>query len=502
MRLTSTRALALLVAAAACVPTSARADQVDKKLDAAMPGVVAQLKKKGYKNVGTLRFSVKQPGKQATYATVMSGSLATRVENMLVIHGGPKSDYLNVIRDASKTARDGKVGAWPTAVAERRKLFNLDYPLAWVSPKVKADAFLTGQAELSKDMRTTTVKLQVIDRKTAAISDLATVKAETGVQVLRDLGISYELGARSRSRMIAKRSTSRDINRLTMNLIGGKKRSDDEGGSGSSDDGGSGGATGGDPDPSDGKTGDEVKPTNLGEVTVEMELDGKKVEFTPNSAEGDNAKLKIESPKPGQAIAFRLRNNSEKRRAVVIHLNGVNLINQQPNEPESCGKFILEPKGQPKSSTLVKGFVMVEGGEGEDKPGAIHIVPFKVLTGEEAKTRRDALGPKSGRIDVFVFEEGEGAGSSDMQVSLRGLPRRQEQKARQSRDSYRLALARSAGKKIEVRGKGATARELIVDDTEKKVEVKGGIAVVKFNVNPQPIGQVFVRVVPAEANPD
>src|SRR5262249_59889207 len=103
---------ALLLAALLGTAAPARADLLDLKLNDAMPDVVAQLKKKGYKNVGTLRFQVKRAGKPASYGLPLSGSLATRVENLLVIHGGPKEkEALGVINDASKVARAKKVGA-------------------------------------------------------------------------------------------------------------------------------------------------------------------------------------------------------------------------------------------------------------------------------------------------------------------------------------------------------------------------------------------------------
>src|SRR5262245_33499653 len=207
--------LLLAVLLGASSPGRARADQLDLKLNDAMPDVVAQLKKKGYKNVGTLRFQVKQAGKEAGYGTALSGSLATRVENLLVIHGGPKEkDALGVIHDASKVARAKKVGAWPTVAAERRKLFTHDYPLAWGKTSVKPDAFLTGQVELSKDMRTTTLKLQAFDKKGDKITVLKTLTVDTDSQVVRDLGYTFALSSKTRGTLIARRSSTREVDRF------------------------------------------------------------------------------------------------------------------------------------------------------------------------------------------------------------------------------------------------------------------------------------------------
>ncbi|MGL4554673.1 MAG: hypothetical protein ACRC33_26200, partial [Gemmataceae bacterium] len=161
------RGTALLLAALAGVaaPAAARADKLDARLHQEAPKVVQKLLDKKYHNVGVLRFQVEAPGIKPGYTTPLSGNLVERVETGLILHaerdGKPA---LGVTRDSGAAAQKQKVGAWTTSLAERKKLFDATYPLAWGKSAVKVDAFVTGRVKLSKDMKQTTVTLLVVDK--------------------------------------------------------------------------------------------------------------------------------------------------------------------------------------------------------------------------------------------------------------------------------------------------------------------------------------------------
>src|SRR5438105_2439368 len=140
---------AIVVAAlalASLVPGSARANRLDRKLNEEMPHIIQSLRDRGCKNVAVLRFQVQKGKRPAHFDNApLNGSLAQRVENMLIIHGGPReSDALGVIHDAGAVAAKKKIGDWFSSTAQRKKLFELRYPLAWGKKTVQADAFLTG----------------------------------------------------------------------------------------------------------------------------------------------------------------------------------------------------------------------------------------------------------------------------------------------------------------------------------------------------------------------
>jgi hypothetical protein len=462
---------ALLLAAllGASSPGRARADQLDLKLNDAMPDVVDQLKKKGYKNVGTLRFQVKQAGKAANYAPPLSGSLATRVENLLVIHGGPEEkDALGVIHDASKVARAKKVGAWPTDAAERRKLFTLNYPLAWGKNSVKADAFLTGQVELSKDMRTTTLRLQAFDKKGGKITALKTLTVDTDSQVVRDLGYSFALSSKTRGTLIARRSGTREVDRFILRQVvdpGTEKKEENANDT-------------------------KAEPGNVGGVAVEMLADGTAVEITKSESPGDRVAWQVASPEKDKKVTFRLKNNSTKQLAVVLRLNDVNTINEQKAEPKNAGKIVLDA-GETQD---VEGFIHIEDGEKGD--GKKKVRPFKVLVGDEAKTKKEALGEKAGLIEVDVFEKG--GGDTPMKVALRGLSASREAAARKNYATLRKALMSSG----QLTTKMVASREVIVPDegAEAKPSPKG-VKIVSFE-RPLEVSRIAIKGTPAAAAPE
>src|SRR5262249_41582192 len=147
------------------------------------------------------------------------------------------------------------------------------------------------------------------------------------------------------------------------------------------------------PGPNTGSVGNKVKPDSVGGVSVEMVVDGKKQDFRENSAQGETVAWQVTSPAAGKPIAFKLKNNRDKKRAIVLRLNGVNMINQQKTEPESSGKFVLEPGKE----VTINGFIMVEAPEGNGEGKAKRkVVPIKVLSGDAAKSAREELGEKAG----------------------------------------------------------------------------------------------------------
>src|SRR5262249_55873775 len=133
----------LAALSAVCLPAGARADRTDRALNDKMPAVVEHLRDKGYKNVGVLRFRVGVGKKAARFDNApFKGNLRARVENLLIMHGGDGEPAVGVIRDAGRTAAANEVGDWLGDERQRKKLFDVEYRLAWGGKKVKADAFL------------------------------------------------------------------------------------------------------------------------------------------------------------------------------------------------------------------------------------------------------------------------------------------------------------------------------------------------------------------------
>src|SRR5262249_11705185 len=65
-------------------------------------------------------------------------------------------------------------GASHVSAAGREKLFQAEYPLAWGDSSAKPDAFLTGVAQITPDMKTITVGILVFDASGAALTKIGT----------------------------------------------------------------------------------------------------------------------------------------------------------------------------------------------------------------------------------------------------------------------------------------------------------------------------------------
>src|SRR4051794_36397861 len=85
---------------------SARADVLDVELNKQMPSIVEALQKNNYANVGVLRFRVEEEGKPQRFDAALCGSMPQRIENLLIMHGGPdEATAVGVIHNASLIAQ-------------------------------------------------------------------------------------------------------------------------------------------------------------------------------------------------------------------------------------------------------------------------------------------------------------------------------------------------------------------------------------------------------------
>jgi hypothetical protein len=483
---TRTGFLLAAVVAGLALTGGARGDRLDGQLQKGMGELVERLKAK-YKNVGVLRFRVQEGSRKETYDAPLSGRMAQRIETLLVIDNAKtEADALGVIHDAGAVAAAKRVGSRVDSLDDRKKLFTIDYPLAWGDRRVKADAFLTGKVTLSKDRRKTTVTLECFDKDDpATLAVLGTYELDTDRFVLRDLGYSFAL---SRGLKVKRKETGASLKDEEPLIIEEVNQTNPVG-----DDKGTKSAVV--------REGDaRAEPDNIGGIAVEVLAGGKPVSIRPAGTAGDAIRWQLDSPSAGSKVAIRLKNTTDKRLAVVLRLNGVSTINEQKDDPENAAKWVIRPG----KSYLLEGFYLLEAESptekrglkvnkekgGEETPPAegdaereavkesddinplragsgLKLKPFKVLVGEEAKAAE--LGEKAGHIDIDVFEEGA-AKDEEVLISPKGLPPSKEKQARSSYLGLRSALLKSSKLKTEVvklEDRGLlTRREVIVPDKE------------------------------------
>ncbi len=468
----SVRSRMLLLAAVVgvAVGSVARADRLDAQLNQTMPLLVDQLKKK-YKNVGVLRFRVADAGQPESFASPLAGRMAERVETLLVLHAGEnESKALGVIHNAGVTAARAKIHSWYASVANRKKLFDLSYPLAWGTKEVKADVFLTGKVEISKDRSQSTVTLEYFDKSNPEkLQRLATIRQKTDRFVLRDLGYSYVLSRSSKDKLRVAKRSSEELDEYVAQQVQVNQQQNNH---------------------SQQQQG-QPEPKNIGGIEFTMLVNQSPVQPRRSVSQNDPVRYEVTSPEVGAKVAFRLRNTTkDKTLGVVLRLNGLNTINEQTNDPESAMKWVIEPG----KSYLLNGFYEVNTSaqqatdrgkkptKRDDQTSAqqeLKYKPFKILVGEDVTTflqqKGEQMGSSKGLIEIDVFENGTHPSDpseeeSHLLITPRGLPPSKVKQARSSFNSLKTELMRNARLKTKVvsrqEGGVIVKRELIVADDE------------------------------------
>jgi hypothetical protein len=444
---------------------AARADRLDQELNRQMPAIVKALTEANYRNVGVLPFRVQQPGQKEGFEPPLGVQLARRVENLLVIHAGPGSEpVVGVIHAAGQEAARRKVAAWYDQ-AERGRLFDHRYRLAWGRERVEPDAFITGKVALSAGWRQTTLTLEYFDRRRPEVLRPLgkPITVATDRFILRDLGRSFSVS----SRAVTTNGTP-DVETEDKIILEDLPET------------GPGGTA----------AADVPRPDNVAGVRVEMVVDDKTWSIREAGAAADGVAWQTESPPIESRIALRLKNTTPKRLAVVVRLNGVNTIDEQTAEPENCRKWVLEPG----KVYLLRGFYLV-GAERSEGTKETQLLPFRVLVDEEARKMKAELGPRAALIEIDVFDEGP-ARTEERFVSTRGLPPSGEKDARRSYRTLKRALLKSAGLRATLTG----TREIIVPAEPAGTIAGGPVKVVDF-ANARLRGRLAIKVVPAGPSP-
>ncbi len=176
------------------------AEDLEKQMLREAPKILAQLKGRGCKTVGVLKFRVKKGNEPLTdNAGPLNLTLANRLEMALIL-ANKVQQPLGIIHDASAVAARLR-GASHVTAEGRHTLFEADYPLAWGKEKVRPDALLTGIALISPDLRDMTVGILAFDKDGKGLRKVAQFTATVDAVALVESGESFLLrGASTRAR--------------------------------------------------------------------------------------------------------------------------------------------------------------------------------------------------------------------------------------------------------------------------------------------------------------
>lgn len=159
------RLIAAVALVAVCTaPVPAAESSIESQLLAEAGPLMRECDKRGYRNVGVLKFSVSADGGK-TYPDqvgTLNLLLANRLEQSLFLKNAPVEPKIGITRNASAVAAAIE-GADHLTPAGRTKLFTGKYPLLWSTRTVAVDAFITGVATVSADKETIAIQLYLID---------------------------------------------------------------------------------------------------------------------------------------------------------------------------------------------------------------------------------------------------------------------------------------------------------------------------------------------------
>jgi mono/diheme cytochrome c family protein len=350
---------------------------LDQELLNQVPKVLEYLREKGYRNVGVLKFRIKKVGEEEPSDNVgpLNQTLATRLEMALVLANDDKNP-VGILRDASLAA-----ALTPKAnhlfKEGRQVLFGPKYPLAWGGDApVKADAFLTGGALISPDLRRMVVQLLAFGKDGDPVDRLGepfTVACDPGLLI--EAGESFLLrgGLKGDEPLEPAKAIEAAVALRKQQVIS------------------------------------PLLDRQNAPVTLEVRYDDK-----PVLVQFQDGKFQVPEPKEGQKVSFVVRRQAaaDQRLGIVLKVNGQNTILRERLTEAQCRKWVLEP-GAP-SLTVDH----IQTGE-KDDPGEIQVpaVP-RTPSGEIRYT------PDVGTICLVVFREGRGkaqpsAGADDLAALAR-----------------------------------------------------------------------------------
>lgn len=307
----------------------AEPDNIDVALFKNVPLLVQKLREKELRKVGVLPFRFKDnQGMDQTAGALIQSNLAARTEQVIA-YIRDVDDPVDTVFNMLSQARSQDPNAAFQTDDERRRLLSLTYkfPVEEISPST-LDGYVTGVIEVSEDWKKSNLYFEYYDLKTGKLETMGPFTFPTDRKMLMQFGRAYSLSAAGwnpKTMGVQTRSVFAIIDQDEQSI---GLQSEQE-------------STKSEPV----KTTVLDKPWAKFPVTLTIKYDGQPQSFL-RDVYASPYNLSIADPAPKQRVTFELRNNLAERVAVVLAVNGVNLIYQEnANDPDSCNKFVLEPQG-------------------------------------------------------------------------------------------------------------------------------------------------------------
>lgn len=362
------------------------ADGLEKELLVQAPKLLKDFREAGFKNVGVLKFRVKIGDNAPTdRAGTLNHRLTEKLEMALVL-ANKITDPIGITRNANATAATIP-GATHLTPEGRKLLFTKQYPLAWGTERVTPDLFLTGTAQVSKDLRTMKVQILSFTKGEPDLEEYASFQVPVDLEQLLDSGESFTVRGVFDNASLALTESQRQ-DKATQEAIKTSLETKTE--------------TETAKEPTAAKI-HPLSPENkdaLVTLTVLYDNKPQKIEFRGGAAF-------LPEPREGQKVALIVRRKgpTKPRLGIVLKVNGENTLYQEKAADPQCTPWVFEPKS---SEFGIYGF------QTDEKT----IKEFKVLSQAESKSKEIDYGEFVGTISISVFREQTVPPKPDPQVVL------------------------------------------------------------------------------------
>jgi hypothetical protein len=350
--------LVLLLALGGSYAAAADPESFDTAISKKAASIHALLKKKGYTNVGVLKFLVKQgDGKLSDDAGDLNLTLANKLETALVLAN--LDEKFGIIDRASEAVVKEKLTAANHRSDDGRKaFFTRQYELGWSRDKVTPAAFLTAVVAISPDLKTMTVQLQLFDA-TGKLEDLPDALAvATDPEMLAQAGFSYSVPKATQKALVSGKAPP--AAKMKEEAVETMKQQ-------------------------------AAAPVVPEKEEVFAPLADSPIQLTIMYND-EPVKVKngvVPEPKASDRISFKIVNPGPGTYAAVLLVNGQNTLYNETLTPLACRKWVLEPGME----VTIRGF----------QTDADNAAPFRVTKTDEPVEDAVRYGPHAGTFRFVVF---------------------------------------------------------------------------------------------------
>lgn len=284
---------------------------IDDKLFRVSHLIMKDLVDHGYKNVGVLKFQVKNGNSEATLTSgTLNYVMATRLENALILKNDDKAP-IGITRGASAVAAANDVKATFLTEAGRQALLGQKYPLAWGTEKVQVDAFLTGIVSISPDAKSTKITIQAFDSKNLKLREILSFEAKTDTAIIRDTNQSFFVSRELAARAFSGDDSLESLNDLAVQTAQKQNKTSDVNKA-------------------------NVEKASKDYLDIKFKFDGQEVEIGPDGF--------LKKPLTGKYVVIHLK--ARVKLGLLLRVNGVNTLDDQSDEKANLADYswwILEP---------------------------------------------------------------------------------------------------------------------------------------------------------------